>query len=119
MLKWRELEIERTPMIKPYRQRNYKSRRNKKYNSKGPVHLANARKFVEARASPLPNIFRQKSLNNLDSTTSWLPAPSFVNGLPKTIYHFKYPLKTRKIIHVNSHDSSDDEDHKAYVKKTQ
>ena len=26
-----------------------------------------------------------------------------MNGLPKTIYHFKYPLKTRKLNTVNDH----------------
>ena len=26
-----------------------------------------------------------------------------MNGLPKTIYHFKYPLKTRKLKSVNDH----------------
>ena len=103
MLKWRDLEIEKTPIIKSPEIKKYRSRTNKKYHNNVPLHYGYSRKLVKARESPLPNIFRKKSLRNRGSSTSWLPAPSFVNGLPKTIYHFKYPLKTRKLNTVNDH----------------
>jgi hypothetical protein len=103
MLKRRDLEIEKTPIIKLHEIKKYKSRKNKKYPNNVPLHYGYSRKLVKARESPLPNIFHKKSLRNRGSSTSWLTAPSFVNGLPNTIYHFKYPLKTRKLNSVNDH----------------
>ena len=114
VLKWRELEMEKTPIIKPHRQNNYKSRRNKKYHNKEPVHFAKSRTLVRARDSPLPNIFQQRSMSHPDSSISRLASPSFVNGLQKTIYHFKYPLKTREIIYANGFSEHEDKKDNKY-----
>ena len=99
MLKWRELEIEKTPIINLSKNRKYKSVRYKKYSDsdKVPGHLEYARNIVEAKNSPITNLNFLRFTKNVSSPTSWLPAPSFVNGLPNTIYHFKYPLRTRNL----------------------
>jgi hypothetical protein len=90
-LKWRELEIEKTPIIKPF-----KSNRKKKYSSRVPIHLGYSRKFVEPTDFSYNKIIRKKLSNLPGSSMTWLPAPG-LNGLPQTIFHMKYPLKIRRL----------------------
>ena len=97
MMKWRELEIEKTPIINISKNEKYKARSHKKYEDNIRKHSGYARNVVDAKNSPLPNIHRQRFMKNLRSPTSWVSSPNFLNGLPKTIYHFKYPLKTRNL----------------------
>ena len=89
MLKWRELEIEATQIMPP-------SGISKKYKSR-PIHnhVGYSRNLVGADESPLPNIIRQNARVSPISSTAWLPTPSYVNGLPKTMFHFKFPQKFR------------------------
>ena len=92
MLKWRELKIEKTPIIKPL-QEKYRSRLKKKYGSSVPVHLGHSRKFIE-----YPGLGTRAGSTRLPGTPlTWLPTPIQANGIPRTILHFKYPLKIKKL----------------------
>ena len=102
MLKWRELEIEKTQIIKPSDKQKYKSRLKKKYSSRVPIHAGYSRKFIEYPKPPIMKIF-QKRYPQYPSgwSITRLPAPSYVNGLPQTIFHLKYPLKIRRLNSVD------------------
>ena len=108
MLKWRELEIEKTQIIKPSDKQKYKSRLKKKYSSRVPIHAGYSRKFVESPEPASMKLFQKRYPRYPSgSSMTWLPAPSYVNGLPQTIFHMKYPLKIRRL---NSVDDDDDDD---------
>merc|ERR1711936_1282293 len=107
MLKWRELEVKKTQIIKPPDKKKYKSRWNKKYSSKVPVHLGYSRKFVEYPEPPPLETFQKLFPKYPGSTVTWLPATRFVNGLPKMIYHMKYPVKTRKFNYIDNYGAKD------------
>jgi hypothetical protein len=91
ILKWRKLEIESKPIIKPF-----KSKRKKKYSRKVPIHLAYSQKFVEPADFSYNKISRKRLSNLPGSSMTWLPAPSS-NGLPQRIFHIKYPVKIRRL----------------------
>ena len=93
------MEIERTPIIKPF-----KSKRKKKYSSKFPIHLGYSRKFVEPAEFSYNKLIRKRLSNLPGSSMTWLPAPS-LNGLPQTIFHMKYPLKIRRLNTLDGDDN--------------
>lgn len=89
LLSWRELEVKETPIIraKPF-SLDYGSRLKKKYESQVPVHLGYSRNFVDETPSP--------AYRGAGSTTTWLRYP--VNGLPRTLKHWQYPLKVARLV---------------------
>jgi len=90
ILKWRELKVKKTPIIKAKPLKlDYNSRLKKKYGSSGvPVHLGYSRNFVED--SPV-------RYRGPGSATTWLPSPAYVNGLPQTLLHWQYPVKVARL----------------------
>ena len=101
LLKWRELEIEATKIKPPSVKQKYKERLEKKYSSIVPTHLGYARNFVEYREPLRLKRFQKSSPRYPGSSLTWLPSLSYGNGLPQTIFHLKYPLKTRKLNSAN------------------
>jgi len=89
LLTWRELKVKETPIItaKPF-SLGYRSLLKKKYEREVPVHLGYSRNFVEDTPDPR---FRGKG-----SRTTWLRYP--VNGLPRTLKHWQYPLKVSRLM---------------------
>ena len=96
VLKWRQLEYEATQILPPSGKQKSKKqlRLNKKFSSKVPVHLGHARRLGEHQEPPT---FKISHPQYTGSSITWLPASSYGNGLPKTIIHLKYPLKSRKL----------------------
>jgi len=89
ILKWRELKVKKTPIIKAKPLKlDYNSRLKKKYGSGVPVHLGYSRNFVED--SPV-------RYRGPGSATTWLPSPAYVNGLPQTLLHWQYPVKVARL----------------------
>jgi len=88
LLSWRELEVKETPIIraKPF-SLDYGSRLKKKYERQVPIHLGYSRNFVDETPSP--------AYRGAGSTTTWLRYP--VNGLPRTLKHWQYPLKVARL----------------------
>ena len=84
VLKWRQLEYEATQILPPSGKQKSKKqlRLNKKFSSKVPCKKV---------------AFKISHPQYTGSSITWLPALSYGNGLPKTIIHLKYPLKSRKL----------------------
>lgn len=89
LLKWRELKVKKTPIIKAKPiQFDYAARLKQKYGSSVPVHLGYSRNLVEDS----PRRFR-----GAGSSTTWLPSPAKLNGLPQTLHHWQYPLQVARL----------------------
>ena len=96
-LRWRELEVEKMNIITTP-EKKHVGRKHKKYIGRASDYQA--RKFTKESLRPKSLLKKKKTrtaTNNINSSTSWLSSPKFLNGVPRTIYHFRYPLKTSRL----------------------
>ena len=95
-LEWRTLEVETSKIKRPSRMFQKKSLT--------PISSYNqqSRNLVQPQQSLFPSFERKMFRRNTSS--SWLPSPSFVNGVPETIYHFRHPVRVRKLDSVNERE---------------
>ena len=108
MLKWREMEIEETPILKAqkaHKYKAYKAKQRKKYSSQVPIHLGYSRQFVDPSEYSQSKAMRGRLSTLPGSSMTWLPSASW-NGQPSSILTFKYPLRSRKLYNnINEFDN--------------
>jgi len=89
-LKWRELEVKRTPIVKrplPLDVSDLSRRFEGKRMSDVGVHLGYSRKLVSD--SPLV----------VQNSITWVKTPRYkLNGQPNTIYHLQYPVRVSNLL---------------------
>ena len=90
-LKWREMRIEKTPIIRPYKayeaSKAYKAYKAK-YASAVPVHHGYSRAYLDPVSDKAPPGVLG------DSSVTLLPSGRW-NGQPQTILTFHYPVRER------------------------
>jgi len=99
MLKWREMEIEETPILKAqkaHKYKAYKAKQRKKYSSQVPIHLGYSRQFVDPSEYSQSKAMRGRLSTLPGSSMTWLPSARW-NGQPSSILTFKYPLRSRQL----------------------
>ena len=104
MLKWREMEIEETPILKAqkaHKYKAYKAKQRKKYSSQVPIHLGYSRQFVDPSEYSQSKAMRGRLSTLPGSSLTWLPSASW-NGQPSSFLTRRFPLRSRQLNSVSS-----------------
>ena len=99
MLKWREMEIEETPILKAQKAPKYKAYKAKQ--SQVPIHLGYSRQFVDPSEYSQSKAMRGRLSSLPGSSLTWLPSASW-NGQPSSILTRRFPLRSRQLNSVSS-----------------
>ena len=94
MLKWREMEIEETPILKAQKAHKYKAYKAKQ--SQVPIHLGYSRQFVDPSEYSQSKAMRGRLSTLPGSSLTWLPSASW-NGQPSSIQTRRFPLRSRQL----------------------